>query len=46
MQGEYDTARTEWLENQGYRVIRFTNDEVHRQLPAVLEAIMAACEGE
>ena len=46
MQEEYDAARTEWLQDRGYRVIRFTNDEVHRQLPAVLEAIMAACEGD
>jgi very-short-patch-repair endonuclease len=46
MQEEYDAARTEWLQDRGYRVIRFTNDEVHRQLPAVLETIMAACEGD
>jgi hypothetical protein len=46
MQGQYDTARTEWLKDRGYRVIRFTNNEVRRQLPAALEAIMAACEGE
>jgi len=45
MQEEYDSARTEWLQDRGYRVIRFTNDEIHRQLPTVLEAIMAACEG-
>jgi len=43
---EYDEERTEWLETQGYRVIRFTNQEVYCQLPAVLEAIWAACEGQ
>ena len=42
-QREYDAARTEWLEARGYRVIRFTNDQVFRQLPAVLETILAAC---
>jgi len=42
-QTEYDAARTEWLEMQGYRVIRFTNQEVYRQLPAILEAIWVAC---
>jgi very-short-patch-repair endonuclease len=45
-QTEYDAARAEWLEMQGYRVIRFTNQEVYRQLPAVLEAILAACQEE
>ncbi|WP_082026161.1 MULTISPECIES: endonuclease domain-containing protein [Prevotella] len=24
----YDTIRQEWLENQGFKVIRFTNQEV------------------
>ena len=43
-QEEYDAARTEWLEGQGYRVIRFTNSEVSRQLEAVLERILVACE--
>jgi len=44
MQEEYDAARTEWLEEHGYRVIRFTNAEVLRQLDAVLESILAVCE--
>jgi len=44
-QTEYDEARTEWLEARGYRVIRFTNQEVRHQLPAVLEAIYTACSG-
>ncbi|MBI3362975.1 MAG: DUF559 domain-containing protein [Chloroflexi bacterium] len=42
-QAEYDAARTEWLEARGYRVVRFQNDDVHRSLEAVLEAIHAAC---
>lgn len=44
MQQEYDAARAQWLQERGYRVIRFTNDEVVRQLPAVLESILVACE--
>ena len=40
---EYDEARTEWLNDRGYHVMRFTNQEVQRQLPAVLEAIWQEC---
>ena len=40
---EYDEARTEWLNDRGYNVVRFTNLEVQRQLPAVLEAIWQEC---
>jgi very-short-patch-repair endonuclease len=43
-QVEYDAARTEWLIERGYRVVRFQNDDVHRRLEAVLEAILAECE--
>jgi very-short-patch-repair endonuclease len=40
-QVEYDAERTRWLnEQKHYRVIRFTNDEVHRNLEAVLEKIL------
>jgi very-short-patch-repair endonuclease len=42
-QAEYDQARTEWLSDQGYHVIRFTNREVERQTQAVLEAIEREC---
>jgi len=42
-QTEYDDARTAWLEAEGYRVIRFTNREVHENLDGVLEAIRDAC---
>ena len=44
-QAEYDTARTEWLEAQGYQVIRFKNQEALRNLEAVVERILAVCEG-
>jgi very-short-patch-repair endonuclease len=36
---EDDDARTEWLNSQGYQVIRFTNHEVRYQLESVLAAI-------
>ena len=36
-----DAERTQWLEQQGYRVIRFTNDEVLGNLEEVLEKIHA-----
>src|SRR3990170_2988994 len=42
-QAEYDAARTEWLAAHEVRVIRFTNDEVMRNLPSVLVAIRRAC---
>jgi very-short-patch-repair endonuclease len=44
MQEEYDAARSDWLEERGYRVIRFTNDEVLHNIDGVLESILAACE--
>lgn len=42
-QQAFDARRTTWLEECGYRVIRFTNIEVHRNLEAVLQAIAEAC---
>jgi very-short-patch-repair endonuclease len=44
-QVEADQARTAWLESRGYRVIRFTNSEVRRQLEAVIEETAEACRG-
>jgi len=38
-QQSYDERRTQWLETEGYRVLRFTNDEVQSELEAVLEEI-------
>jgi very-short-patch-repair endonuclease len=34
-----DEARTRWLESEGYRVIRFWNNDVMSRTEAVLEAI-------
>ena len=43
-QGEHDEDRTAMLEELGYRVVRFRNDEVVSNVEAVLEAIAAMCE--
>lgn len=40
--GVYDSRRTGWLEQQGYRVIRFTNADVMMSETAVLAAILGA----
>lgn len=42
-QVEYDIARTDWLQNNGNKVIRFTNQEVHRNLEGVAEKILNLC---
>jgi very-short-patch-repair endonuclease len=39
-QVEYDKERTRWLEEEkGYRVIRFTNDDVFKSINEVVERI-------
>lgn len=43
-QAEYDQARTDWLQAQGYRVIRFTNHDVRENISAVLESILEHCK--
>ena len=40
---EYDQARTEYLNERGYTVIRFTNREVFNQCEAVLQRIADEC---
>jgi len=40
---EYDDLRTEKLERDGYRVLRFTDSQVERKLEWVLEQIAKAC---
>ncbi len=39
-----DEARTAWLQERGYRVIRFWNHDVLHRRRAVLEAILRALE--
>jgi very-short-patch-repair endonuclease len=45
-QADYDAARTEWLCQRGYRVIRFTNEDVHRRLDGVIAAMSQACSSD
>jgi very-short-patch-repair endonuclease len=43
-QRDKDQQRQDYLERQGLRVIRFSNDSVLKNLNGVLEAITAACK--
>jgi very-short-patch-repair endonuclease len=45
-QEPYDLQRTQWLESQGLRVIRFTNFDVLENLDGVIGAIRDACGGK
>jgi very-short-patch-repair endonuclease len=38
----YDDSRTAWLEDQGFKVIRFWNNDVLKEMDAVLEVIRMA----
>jgi len=38
-QGERDTERTQYLESQGYKVIRFLNDKVINDIEGIICAI-------
>jgi len=40
-----DAHRTEYLEKQGFRVLRIGNDDLLSDLEAVLRGILIACEG-
>lgn len=42
---EYDNKRTEFLNSQGYRVVRFWNNEVLQQTEVVLDKIVEMCGG-
>jgi very-short-patch-repair endonuclease len=43
-QESHDAARTEQITALGYRVIRFTNSDVHSRLKFVLDEILVRCE--
>ncbi len=43
-QEQYDQDRTAWLNEHGYRVIRFTNSHVHDNIGYVLEVILNECK--
>lgn len=42
-QRDYDQARSEWLAQREFKVIRFTNEEVLTNIEAVLHKIALAC---
>jgi len=41
-QEEYDQQRTAWLESEGYKVIRFWNNDVWQNIEGVLQVIGSA----
>jgi len=41
---ERDAARTEYLEQRGFRVMRIRNEEIERDIEKVLADILAACD--
>ena len=43
-QQDYDAVRTEWLESQGFEVLRYWDNEVLTQMDSVLESIWDALE--
>ncbi len=43
---EYDARRQMFLEAQGFRVMRFTNDDVVRNIAGILDVIVARLEAE
>ncbi len=44
-QEEYDAGRTAWLESQGFRVIRFWNNQVLEEIDGVQEVILLEIGG-
>ena len=40
-----DEARTNWLESQGFKVLRFWNNEVLNETEAVVQVILNELEG-
>ena len=43
-QAAADERRTQWLESEGYRVMRLWNNDVFENMPGVLEAVIAKVE--
>jgi very-short-patch-repair endonuclease len=41
----HDEVRTQWLEREGYRVLRFWNNELTENMQGVLESIQVALYG-
>ena len=45
-QAEYDIERTRYLESQGYKVVRFWNNQVENDINGVFQAIEFALKGQ
>jgi len=43
-QAQHDTERTRFLEQRGYRVLRFTNDDVLHHMDSVADVILRALQ--
>ncbi len=41
-----DLEREAYLKAHGFRILRFTNQQVHEELEGVFQMIFRACEGE
>ncbi|HEY77339.1 MAG TPA: endonuclease domain-containing protein [Thermoflexia bacterium] len=45
-QRDYDAARAEYLRERGYRILRFSNEQVLNDIEGVLEVIEEVCKSE
>ena len=43
---QQDLSRSVFLNHQGYRIVRVTNEDVYRNLDGVLETILAKLAGD
>ena len=43
-QTEYDAERTRYLESQGYRVVRFWNNQIEKEMGGVIQVIEMALD--
>ncbi|MCD4655651.1 endonuclease domain-containing protein [bacterium] len=41
---EYDQARTKWLETNGFKILRFWNDNIYEKLDYVMDKVMESLE--
>ena len=44
LQQEYDADREEYLRSLGFRIIRFTNEDVTKNLERVMQRIVEECK--
>lgn len=43
-QAEYDNRRDNWLQSQGFTVLRFWNNEIMGNMEGVVERVLAVCK--